>query len=104
MRINWQAVLMHCGAAALACTIAAAIMTASGGRPLWGALIMWPVVSVFYVLREAWTAADRHDTTWSDGWAIVLSGEPGWSPWNLRLQAFAPVLAGLIVVLIAGSM
>lgn len=94
-RITWGAVAMH---AILAGFI---VMTVYAIGGLVAALIAAPVVSIAYAAREVWTAADRHDTTLGDGLRVVLEGEPGWSPWNLRLQAASPWIAASLVALYA---
>ena len=96
-RITWGAVAMHAIAAGVV------VATAYGFLGLAAALIAAPAVSAVYAAREAWTAADRHDTTFRGGLRIVMEGEPGWSPWNLRLQALSPVVAAGLVALYAWS-
>jgi len=96
VRITWYALGTHALIGAAVALVAACLL-----GPVWA----WPaagIMAAIYTFREAWTAADRHDTTLADGWNIVLSGEPGWSPWNLRLQAIAPGVGGAIVALLAG--
>ena len=122
-RINWNAVAIHCVIALVIVAMAAAVSWAWTGVPLLGAVVAWLLSSLAFAAREAVTAAKRHDarldaqvvilsamdhdtsrdSTWRDGLSIVMRGEPGWSEWNLRLQAFAPAVVGFIVVLLVGG-
>ena len=94
-KITWGAVAMHAIAAGFV------VASAYGLFGLAAALIAAPLVSAVYAAREAWTAAARHQAPLSQGLRIVLDGEPGWSPWNLRLQALSPVVAAGLVALYA---
>lgn len=92
-RITWGAVAMH--AIVAACVVLIAENLAA--KP--GAAIAAVALSLIYPAREVWTAARRHETTLADGVQILLRGEPGWSRWNLRLQAFVPVAAAWLLTL-----
>lgn len=65
----------------------------------WG----WLAVLAFlvtFVAREVLLAKMRYRVTFQEAAEIVWLGEPGWSRWNLRLQAAGPALAGLAVLVI----
>lgn len=97
-RITWWAVWQHAVIGGMLCLIVGAILGPLAAR------IALPVVVLGFAAREAITAADRHDTTISDGVQIVLRGEPGFSPWNLLLQSLAPAAGGAPVFIFAGRM
>ena len=97
-RINWGAVIMHALAGFGASAVAAGLALAAGVTA-WPFALLLTVASVaFWTWREAVQAASRHDTDLAGGWRIVLDGEGApWSPWNMRLQALAPLAGGLLV-------
>lgn len=97
-RITWFAVLQHAVIGAGACLAAGAAFGAIG---VWVAA---PAALLAFTAREIRTAATRHSVGLADGAAIVWRGEPGFSPWNLRLQAIAPIIGALPIVIFARSM
>ena len=94
-RVTWGAVAMHAIVAGFV------VMTAYALGGLVWALAAAPIVSVAYVGHEVRTAAKRHRVTLAEAAEIVWHGEPGWSRWNLRLQAAAPVAMAAAVALYA---
>lgn len=55
---------------------------------------------VIFTAREVVVVKHRHRVTFQEAAEIVWLGEPGWSRWNLRLQAAGPALAGLAVLVL----
>ena len=65
----------------------------------WGALTAL-VLLVAFTVRVVVLAKRRHRITLQEAAELVWHGEVGSSRWNLRLQAAAPALAGLAVLVI----
>lgn len=97
-RITWGAVIMHALAGFGAAAVAAGLALAAGLTAWPFALALTFASVAFWTWREVVTAASRNGTDMAGGWRLVLEGEgPPWSPWNLRLQALAPLAGGLLV-------
>ena len=97
-RITWGAVIMHALAGFGASAVAAGLSMAAGLTPWPFALALTLASFAFWTWREIVTAASRNGTDFAGGVKLVLEGEGApWSPWNLRLQALAPLVGGLLV-------
>lgn len=63
--------------------------------------VVWIIGTLIFGGREVLTAARRHKADWQFGLYVVATGEPGFSPWNLRLQALAPSVVFFIFFLMS---